>query len=254
MGGVGYSPRKPCDNFEPLRVSSTPQSRQSKNKKAHRSARRALSAKKVVQLLERELGRQLNPARPTASQERVSYTHVASGHDGIARLAHFTVPAGLKSVESWIGNEGWQKRIGKVRMIQHIEKFGADLHLHSFRDRCVLIDRQVPLFECRSAEGVTAQIPEVPRAQCAIGSRSRRIQLRRRRDRARDRERAQIDVIRRIVRMIDDRSNHIGPVETVAAPAVVVLEVVVKLERLTALHCYRAIHSPAILELLQASA
>src|SRR5882762_2354621 len=192
MGGVGYSPRKPCDNFEPLRVSSTPQSRQSKNKKAHRSARRALSAKKVVQLLERELGRQLNPARPTASQERVSYTHVASGHDGIARLAHFTVPAGLKAVESGIGKKGWQKRIRKVRMIQHIKEFGADLHLHPLRDRRVLIDRQVPLFESRSMQSVAAEIAKMPRARYAIGSKARRCRLRRCRDRAWNREGAQI--------------------------------------------------------------
>ena len=148
--------------------------------KTPRSARRDFLAKNGVKPLEREFGRQLNPPWPATTQERVSYAHVARGGDGISRLAHFSVPAGFKSVESWIGNECRQKRIRKVWVVQHIEEFGADLHLHPLGDRCVLIDRHVPLFECRAVEGVTAQIPEVPRARDAIGSKARRCRLRHR--------------------------------------------------------------------------
>src|SRR5882724_8429492 len=52
--------------------------------------------------------------------------------------------------------------------------------------------------------------------------------------------------------MVHDRSNHIRPIESVAASAEVVLKVVVELERLAALQSYRAIHSPAVPELLHA--
>src|SRR5882672_1136352 len=52
--------------------------------------------------------------------------------------------------------------------------------------------------------------------------------------------------------MVHDRSNHVRPIESVAASAEIILEVVVELERLTALQSYRAIHSPAIPELLHA--
>src|SRR5271156_3702530 len=50
--------------------------------------------------------------------------------------------------------------------------------------------------------------------------------------------------------MVDDRSNHIGPVETVAAPAVIVLKVVVELEGLPALQRHRAVQAPAVFQTL----
>src|SRR4029077_20047059 len=96
-------------------------------------------------------------------------------------------------------NERGQERIRKVRMIQHIEEFGAELNLQPFGDRRVLIDREVPLLEGRSVESVTAEVPKMTRVECAIGSKARRSSLRGRCDRTGDREGNEIDVICRIV-------------------------------------------------------
>src|SRR5882672_5119004 len=145
--------------------------------------------------LEGELGRQLNPARAAAAQERVSYAHVASSRDGRTTQAHFTVPTDRKAVDPRIGNERGQERIRKVRVIQHIEEFGAKLHLQPLGDRCVLIDREVPLFEGRSVKSIAAKVAIMPRVECAIGSKARRRRLRGRCDRAGDREGTQLHVI-----------------------------------------------------------
>src|SRR6267378_2189948 len=155
--------------FECLQLYSTPQNGQSK-KKRPLDAIKGPDWRWFERPLERELSRQLNPPRPAAAQERVSYAHVASCCNGIASLAHFTVPAGLKPVKSRIGNECRQEGIRKVRVIQHIEEFGAELHLQPLSDRCVFINREVPLLEGWSVEGVTAEVPKMARVDCAIGS------------------------------------------------------------------------------------
>src|SRR6267378_643400 len=162
--------------FECLQLYSTPQNGQSK-KKRPLDAIKGPDWRWFERPLERELSRQLNPPRPAAAQERVSYAHVASCCNGIASLAHFTVPAGLKPVKSRIGNECRQEGIRKVRVIQHIEEFGAELHIQPLSDRCGFIDRQVPLFECRSVESVTAEIAEMSRTRNAIGGKARRCRL-----------------------------------------------------------------------------
>ena len=109
--------------------------------------------------LERKLGGQLNPARPTAAQERVAYAHVACSRDG--KMAA-TVPYGdrrsarnawaaiaystLCSIRDKRGKEG----IREVRMIEDVEEFGAKLQINTLGDGCGLVYREVPLFERRS--------------------------------------------------------------------------------------------------------
>jgi len=46
--------------------------------------------------------------------------------------------------------------------------------------------------------------------------------------------------------MINDRAHHIGPVETAAATAEVILEVVVQLEGLAILQSQHTVEAPAI--------
>ena len=54
--------------------------------------------------------------------------------------------------------------------------------------------------------------------------------------------------------MVDDRSNHVRPVEAIATSAVVIFKVVIELEGLPALERYRAVGAPAILQTLHAPA
>ena len=54
--------------------------------------------------------------------------------------------------------------------------------------------------------------------------------------------------------MVVDRSDHIWPVKSVAAAAVIVLEVVIELEGLAILQCQHAVESPPILQALPATA
>ena len=54
--------------------------------------------------------------------------------------------------------------------------------------------------------------------------------------------------------MIHDRPNHIRPVESVTAAAVIVFKVVIEGERLPTLERYRAIHAPAVLQARHVSA
>jgi len=136
--------------------------------------------------LERKLGRQLNPARPAAPQERVSYAHVASSSDG--KMAT-TVPYGdggaIQDASSWlrrgirraianstlcsIRDKRRQEGIREVRMIEDVEELGADLHVQPLGDRRVLVNREVPLLVRWPAQGIAAQVSEMPSARSAVG-------------------------------------------------------------------------------------
>ena len=45
------------------------------------------------------------------------------------------------------GKEGRQEGIGEIRVIDHVEEVGAELHLQPLVNRRVLIERNVPLLE-----------------------------------------------------------------------------------------------------------
>src|ERR1700729_1297202 len=92
-------------------------------------------------------------------------------------------------------------------------------------------------------------IPEVARARHAVLCRSRApggygncSQC------AWDCKRAHIQIIQWCAGVILNGSDHIWPIETGAAAAEIILEIVVELEWLPALQSHRAVHTPAILQ------
>lgn len=78
--------------------------------------------------LERKLRGQLNPARPTATEEGIANAHVAGGTQTEAATTHLAVPARSKAIHSRIGDKQWQKWASKVWMIQKIEELRPKLH------------------------------------------------------------------------------------------------------------------------------
>ena len=116
-------------------------------------------------------------------------------------------------------------------MIENVEDFGPELHVEALRDCCCLINREVPLFEGWAMQRVAALIPVVPRSDRTVRCKSQG----RAAHGTRDCEGTEIEIIERIARMVLDRSNNIGPVEAIPTAAVVIFEVVVKLEGLAIL-------------------
>src|SRR5579864_5473183 len=101
---------------------------------------------------ERELDRQLNPPRSAAAQERIAYADVAGGGDLVCADAHFpvtvrlkTAAAGRTEIRGRISDKCRKQRTGKVRMVQDIEEFRAELQVQPLGNRRVLVDCQVPL-------------------------------------------------------------------------------------------------------------
>src|SRR2546423_461082 len=72
--------------------------------------------------LERKLCRQLDPARPATTQERITNTDVSGRAKCKASRPDFTVAIYTESLLRWIRNEKRQERTGKVRVIQKIEE------------------------------------------------------------------------------------------------------------------------------------
>ena len=77
-------------------------------------------------------------------------------------------------VRSRVGDERWQQRAGEVGMVQKVEEFGAQLHLHALADRGVLVEREVPLLVRGSHQRIASQVSIVPRARYAVGSEARK--------------------------------------------------------------------------------
>ena len=71
---------------------------------------------------------------------------------------------------------------------------------------------------------------------------------------ARNRKRTQVKIIVGIAFVIHDWSDYVRAIKGVAAPAVVVPEIIVQVERLSALQRKNAVQAPAILQLLHAAA
>src|SRR5579862_3964337 len=69
-----------------------------------------------------------------------------------------------------------------------------------------------------------------------------------------NRKGSHIEIVRRIIGMIDNWADYVGTVESIATSAVIIFEIVVELERLAALQRNCAVHAPSIFELLHAAA
>lgn len=127
--------------------------------------------------LERELGRQLNPTRPAAPQERVAYAHVAGSCEtkmaatapyGDRRTARNAWTAIANSTLCSIRDKRRQEGIREVRMIEDVEELGANLHAEPLGNRRVLVNREVPLLVLWPTQCVAAQASEMPSARSAV--------------------------------------------------------------------------------------
>ena len=125
-----------------------------------------------IKKLESKLDGQLNAPRTATADERVADAHVArGGNNAGARssgIAYFPPVHHLEAVDAWVCEEGWQVRIGKVGVIEEIEEIDAELHVKALSDRCAFVDREIELFERRTAQGIPAHITEVTRARNAV--------------------------------------------------------------------------------------
>ena len=91
-------------------------------------------------VLESELGRELNAARPAASEERIADAHVAGRGDRIVARPSLAVASGSAlqlhaglEVRCRVRNERGQERIGEVRVIEEVEEIGAKLQCQHAR-------------------------------------------------------------------------------------------------------------------------
>src|SRR5580704_2815947 len=122
--------------------------------------------------LECEFGCQLYPARASATQERVANPHVAGCRELVSLTGGsgtgFAIPVGHQPRSGGIGNERRKERIGKVRVVQNVEEFRAQLHAQTFGKLRVLIKREVPLLEAGTAQGVATFVAKVPRSRLTV--------------------------------------------------------------------------------------
>ena len=54
-------------------------------------------------------------------------------------------------------------------MVQNVEEFRPQLHLHAFSDGRVLVESEVPLFVGRPHQRIAPQVAVVSRARNAVG-------------------------------------------------------------------------------------
>src|SRR5450432_3884402 len=106
--------------------------------------------------LENELQSQLHGPASTRSDDRVRRRYVRSraraAETSRARHRWIVVSPTILTAE-WIG---------KVRMIEHVEEFSADLHPHAFTEAEVLHDREVHVPETEITKRVAAHAAEGP--------------------------------------------------------------------------------------------
>lgn len=79
-------------------------------------------------LLEGEFGSELHASWAAAAKERIANADVASGCEGIVALI---MPVGSGAVDGRIGDEIRQIRIGKIRMVEQVIGFEAQLHIQA---------------------------------------------------------------------------------------------------------------------------
>src|SRR5439155_24959669 len=121
-------------------------------------------------------------------------------------------------------------------MVQNIEELSAKLQGEPLANRRVFVDREIPLFVSRTAQNVPPQISVMTRPRRAIARQAAdRTWRQRRQHSAGHGKRTKLQKVGRIAFVVNDRPDHIRPVESVPAPAEVVFKVVVEGEWLAAL-------------------
>ena len=143
--------------------------------KAPPAYERGTSVKNLNSGLEDKLGCQLDSARSAASQKRVADTYVPGRGNVVPTVADFApisvqleAASTVPEVRSGIRDEGWQKRAGKIGVVQQIEELSAQLQVHSLCNRGGLVDRQVPLLISWAHQSIAPEVPVVASTRNAI--------------------------------------------------------------------------------------
>ena len=119
--------------------------------------------------LEAEDRRELHSSRSSSTQERIADTDIAGSSDRVGARADLPIIAvGRKARLAGIGDESRKEGIREIRMIQDVEEFSTDLHIHAFAERCVFVDGKIPLLEGGPSKFVTPLIAEVTGSRDAI--------------------------------------------------------------------------------------
>src|SRR5580692_1409550 len=96
---------------------------------------------------EKQLQRELDAARPAATQNRVAQAHVGSCCERVMASAG---AVRIESVRRRVGKEGRQQRTGKSGMIEDVVEISAELHLQAFVHLSRLADSKVKIPVIRS--------------------------------------------------------------------------------------------------------
>ena len=83
---------------------------------------------------ESKLGRELNSARAAAAEERIANADIAGGGQRIEACVAASHRIWFADVRRKVRHDG----IGKIRMVEQVEKFGAQLQIQSLGDGSVL--------------------------------------------------------------------------------------------------------------------
>src|SRR6267378_3979108 len=144
-------------------------------------------------------------------------------------------------------------------MVEQIVGFKTKLHVHVFSDGGLLIDGKVKLSEVGPNKGIPSLASEVHGVDAgrygdsSAGCPGRRINQSAIRsgvactiERAWDGKGCELQIVVRIVLMIDDGTNYVGPGKEFARAVVVVLKIVVQVEWLAGLNGDDSIYTPPV--------
>src|SRR5215469_7340398 len=116
--------------------------------------------------LESDLSGELDAARAASAKKWVANSHVAGSRQ---RIITDAATGRVDTVDTGIGDEIRQLRVGKVGMVEQVEEFSAELQLHPLGNLGVFKYRAVELLEGWSSQRIACQVAEVARTRQAIG-------------------------------------------------------------------------------------
>lgn len=128
-------------------------------------------------------------------------------------------------------------------MVQEIISFKSQFQLDVFGDGGVFKDRKIKLAERRADQGVAPFISEMTSPWDAGG---RGTVPASRWKTTGSRERAEVEILSRVVLMVDNWTNNIGAPKELAAAIKILREEIIHAEGLAGLHSDDAIETPAI--------
>src|SRR5579864_9754414 len=105
-------------------------------------------------------------------------------------------------------------------MVKDVKEIDPEFHAKAFGQHRLLVDGEVPFLVGRTTQRVAAHVAVVASSDNAVRSRSRGHSA----DGAGDRKRTEIEIIERITLVVNDRTNHIGPIKTISATTEIIPE------------------------------